>query len=105
MVIVSCQKETSYELSKTSAQGSLQSEVDGSCLSKTVSGLFTAATAVTSSNYIEVQVNVTNPGSYFISSDTLNGFYFRGTGSFTAGTNTIKLTGTGTPVAAGTNNF
>jgi len=105
MIIVSCQKETSYELSKASAQGSLQSEVDGTCLSKTVNGLFTASTAVTSSNYIEVQVNVTNPGAYFISSDTLNGFYFRGTGNFIAGTNTIKLTGTGTPVAAGTNNF
>ncbi len=103
--MASCQKEASYELSRTSAQGSLQSDVDGTCLPKTVNGLFTAAAALTSSNYIEVQVNVTIPGAYFISSDTLNGFYFRGTGNFTSGTNTIKLTATGTPVAAGTNNF
>jgi hypothetical protein len=105
MVLFSCSKEKSYELDKTVAHGSLQSDIDGTCLPKNVYGNFIAAEAVTSTNYIELQVSVTSAGSYFISTDTLNGYYFRGTGNFTSGSNTIKLTATGTPVAAGTNNF
>lgn len=105
ILLFSCSKEKSYELDKTVAHGSLQSDIDGTCLPKTVYGNFIAAEAATSSNYIELQVSVTSAGSYFISTDTLNGYYFRGTGNFTAGSNTIKLTASGTPVAAGTNNF
>ncbi|MGC4036306.1 MAG: hypothetical protein QM764_10105 [Chitinophagaceae bacterium] len=104
-LFISCQKEISSELDKNAATGSLQSDVDGSCLSKNVQGAFIASTALASTNYIEVNVNVTTAGSYFISTDTLNGYYFRGTGNFTVGTNTIKLTASGTPLAAGTNNF
>lgn len=105
LAFYSCKKEYSYELSSNPAQGSLQNDTDGSCLSKVVNGLFVAGTATTSSNYIEVTVNVTTAGSYFISTDTLNGFYFRGTGNFGVGSNTIKLTSSGTPLTATTNNF
>ena len=105
IAVFSCTKEKSYELDKTAARGSLQSDIDGTCLPKNVYGNFIAAEAVNSTNYIELQVSVITGGSYFISTDTLNGYYFRGTGNFSAGTNTIKLTASGTPVAAGTNNF
>jgi len=105
LAICSCKKEYSYELNSNPATGTLQTDSDGTCMAKTVNGLFVAKKALNSSNYIEVTVNVTSPGSYFISTDTLNGFYFRGTGNFTSGNNTIKLTASGTPVIAGTSNF
>jgi hypothetical protein len=61
---------------------------------------------VTDSNFINVQVNVTKAGSYTIYTDTINGFYFRATGTFSnAGTKTVKLNGTGTPVNDGISNF
>lgn len=105
IVFFSCKKEKSFELDKTPAVGSLQSDVDGDCLPKNVYGNFIAAETVNSSNYIELQVDVTTGGSYFISTDTLNGYYFRGTGNLSPGSNTIKLTASGKPLAAGTNNF
>ncbi|MBS1608648.1 MAG: hypothetical protein JSS70_07800 [Bacteroidetes bacterium] len=105
MLFFSCTKEFSYELDKTVAHGSLQSDVDGNCLPKNVYGGFIAAQAVNSTNYIELQLNVTTGGSYSIFTDTLNGFYFRGIGNLSPGINTIKLTATGTPRSAGTNVF
>lgn len=105
LAVYSCKKEYSYELNANPAQGSLQNDSDGTCLSKSVNGLFVAAKALNSSNYIEVTVNVVAAGSYFISTDTLNGFYFRGTGNLNVGSNTIKLTASGTPATATTNNF
>lgn len=105
ILFFSCTKEKSFELDKTPAQGTLQADTTGSCLPKTVFGNYVAAKAVTSDNYIEMLVNVTTGGSYFISTDTLNGYYFRGTGNLVPGSNTIKLTAAGTPTAAGINNF
>ena len=107
VVITGCQKELSFEGSNTPAQGSLQSDVSGDCLPKTVNGIYEAAIALTpASNTITIQVNVAKAGLYNITTDTVNGYYFRGTGTFTAiGANTITLRSNGTPFAAGINNF
>ena len=68
--------------------------------------LLLGAKALTDSNYIDVEINVTSPGTYSITTDTLNGYSFTGKGNFTTtGVNTIKLAASGTPVAAETNNF
>jgi hypothetical protein len=107
VAITGCQKELSFEGGNTPAEGSLQSDVSGDCLPKTVNGIYEAALALTpATNTITVQVNVTHTGLYTIATDTVNGYYFRGTGTFTAlGANTITLRSNGTPFAAGVNNF
>ncbi len=102
-----CQKETSFEGDNTPAEGSLLSDVIGDCLPKTVNGTYVAGTAlVPSVNTISCDVNVTKKGPYLITTDTINGYYFSSTGTFTSlGNNTVTLRSNGTPFSAGVNNF
>ncbi len=101
-----CQKELSQEQGNVPAEGSLQSDVSGDCLPKTVNGAYIAGTPLTTANTIQVAVNVVKTGRYEILTDTVNGYYFRAAGLFTAvGSNLVTLISNGTPFAAGTNNF
>jgi hypothetical protein len=101
---ISCQKEISYELG-SAAKGSLQSS-SGECLPKNVAGTYVAGKALADTNYIEVTINITQAGPYSISTDTVNGYYFSGSGSFNqSGTTTVRLTGKGTPGVEGVDNF
>lgn len=102
-----CKKEESFELGNTPAQGSLQSDVTGDCLPKTVNGIYAVNLAlVPTSNTITVTVDVTRTGIYTITTDTVNGYFFRGVGTFTSlGANVVTLRGNGTPFAEGVNNF
>lgn len=78
----------------------------GTCTGASVAGTFTAGTALTGSNTLSVQANVTTVGTYTISTNTVNGISFSKTGTFTAtGAQMVVLTGTGTPTAAGANNY
>jgi hypothetical protein len=105
--IFSCKKEKSLENSKVgSSAGSLQSESTGECLPKNLQGVYVVGTALGSTNYIEVDIDVTTAGSYAISSDTINGYYFAGSGEFAnTGSNTVKLVGKGKPLADGIDIF
>ncbi|HZI53782.1 MAG TPA: hypothetical protein VFD56_08775 [Chitinophagaceae bacterium] len=105
--IVACQKEKSFESGTAPSAGLLQTDASGDCLPKTVGGVFEEGKVlVADSNFIDVQVNVTKAGSYTIYTDTVNGFYFRATGTFSStGTKTVKLNGNGTPVNDGISNF
>jgi hypothetical protein len=107
IVITGCQKELSFELGNTPAKGSLQSDVTGDCLPKTVSGIFVAGTPlVPATNTISVSVNVTRTGVYTVYTDTVNGYFFRSTGTFsTLGANTVILRSNGTPFINGSDNF
>ncbi|MET0636515.1 MAG: hypothetical protein ABWZ25_10840 [Chitinophagaceae bacterium] len=106
VLINACQKEFSRENGDIEAEGTLQSDVTGDCLPKTVAGSFEATVALDDSNYIDVSVNVTAPGIYTITTDTINGFYFSATGRFTStGLTTVRLNGSGTPIADGTDIF
>jgi len=102
-----CQKEKSFESGTSPSAGLLQSDVSGDCLPKTINGVYEEGKVlVADSNTIDVTVNVTQAGSYTVYTDTVNGFYFRGTGTFSGtGTKTVKLTGNGTPVNDGISNF
>lgn len=103
-LIFSCQKEKSFEQGKIS-KGSLQGAF-GDCLSKTVTGTYTAAKGLTDSNYIDVDVDVAEAGRYTVYTDTVNGYYFRGTGTFTTvGSHTVRMKGFGTPASEGTDDF
>ena len=100
-------KELSFEGADTPAEGAMQSALTGDCLPKTVTGTYKVAVPlVADSNTISVAVNVTTTGTYLVTTDTVNGFFFNATGRFTSpGTNTVKLRSNGTPFAAGVNNF
>lgn len=107
MIFTACQKEKSFETGTTPSAGLLQENASGDCLPKTVNGIYVEGTALKAdSNYIDVQVNVTKAGSYTVYTDTVNGVYFRATGTFTStGINTVRLKGNGTPVNDGISNF
>ena len=61
---------------------------------------------MTTTNKVDVEVNVTTAGAYTITSTTVNGMTFSKTGVFSGtGIQNVTLTGSGTPVAVGTNNF
>ncbi len=85
--------------------GSLQSTNTGNCTPATVHGLFRADSTLTSENYVDILVNVTVSGSFTIKSDSINGYFFKKSGTISAGTNTIRLYASGKPVATGVNNF
>jgi len=104
---MACQKEVSYEQgSSTASVGSLSLDANGNCLGAVVSGTYFKDTAIKTSNYVDVNVQVDTAGTYIISSDTVNGYYFKATGSFTAtGAQSVRLVGGGKPLAVGTNIF
>lgn len=105
-IYTSCSKELSHENAGIPSEGSLQSDVTGDCLPKNVAGIYEAGTALDATHFIEIQVDVVKDGSYVITSDTLNGVFFRASGVFTAtGLTTVKLKGSGMPVSDGINTY
>ncbi|HEX3165498.1 MAG TPA: hypothetical protein VHQ93_04510 [Chitinophagaceae bacterium] len=107
VVFMACQKEVSYEQGNSTASvGSLSVDASGNCLGAVVSGTYFKDTAIKASNYVDVNVQVDSAGTYTISSDTVNGYYFKATGSFAAaGAQSVRLIGGGKPLATGTNIF
>jgi hypothetical protein len=102
LIFVSCQRELSPYLSK----GYLLKDSNGNCSEVTVNGVYNIMQQLNNSSSIEVDVNITSPGSYSISTDTVNGYFFNATGDIsTVGTSRIKLKGSGKPVIADTDHF
>lgn len=114
---VSCEREGSFENGGVpgvvtgggSAGGSAQYSFDGgtaACTGAVLSGTFTAGTAVTAANNITLDVTVDSIGSWTVTTGTVNGISFSGSGNFTTtGAQNIVLNASGTPEAAGTYNF
>ncbi len=89
-LIVSCQKEKSFEQGKAS-KGSLQGNF-GDCLAKTINGTYTATKSLADTNSIDVDVDVTQTGRYTIYTDTVNAYFFQAAGTFSSiGSNTVHL--------------
>jgi hypothetical protein len=102
--LTACQKEVSQEAG-TLSSGTLQNSA-GECLPKNVGGNFIVNKVLNDSNFIEVSVDVVLPGAYTIFTDTVNGYSFKGQGSFaSAGLATVKLMGNGKPLVAGIDDF
>lgn len=102
--LFSCQREIVFETN--TASGTLKSHTNGDCLPASVSGSYKKDTTLTLNNYIEIQAHFIIAGSYTIYSDTLNGYYFRSEGIIAdTGLQNIRLSGSGTPLATGINNF
>ena len=81
LLLTSCEKELSLETDPPSA-GTLKSQTTGECLSSSVNGIYKVAKALTDTNSLDVQVDVTEAGTYYISSDTVNGISFMSAGIF-----------------------
>lgn len=107
VLVIACQKEVSFEQgSSTASVGSLAFDGSGNCLGAVVSGTYFKDTTIKASNYVDISVQIDTAGTYTISSDTVNGYYFKASGTFTTtGTQTVRLIGGGKPLAAGTNIF
>jgi hypothetical protein len=104
-VFVACQKELSFE-QPGPAVAKLRKDSLENCIPSLSFGTFVAGKVLTDSNAIQVEVDVDKTGSYTIQTDEVNGYSFKGTGTFSnTGVNVVRLTGTGTPAAAGINNF
>jgi hypothetical protein len=105
MLVISCQKELNFDLSGASA-GTLKADAASICLPSTVNGVYQADSTLGADNYIDVQVDVAVTGTYTVQSDTVNGYSFKGTGTFgNAGLNTVRIYGSGEPLLPGVNTF
>lgn len=110
IIVPSCQKEISPEPrvqdSTFIATGSLK-DLDGNCFPNTVTGsYYYGVTPGPDTAFLTIQVNVTNAGSYTISTDIQNGFQFVASGVFeTTGINSVQLKPVGTPIDQGVTDF
>lgn len=73
------------------------------CTQVAVNGFYIVAKPLDAANTAVVQVNVSSPGSYTLSTNTVNGISFFAAGVFTtAGLQNVLLRGKGTPLTTGT---
>ena len=106
LFVFSCQKEVDWKIGSRVSIGSLQDDATGNCLGSVVSGTYKKDTVLTSGNFVNVNVFVDSIGSFTIHTDTVNGYYFRAIGAFSAGgPQVVKLVGGGKPITTGTNTF
>jgi len=107
VLFFACQKEVSFEVGNTTPSvGSLQTDGSGGCLGAVVFGTYVKDVALNNTHFANVNVLVDSVGTYTISTDTVQGYYFIAKGSFTAtGAQVVKLIGGGTPLSAGTHIF
>jgi hypothetical protein len=104
-LLCGCQRELSFENGQFSS-GALQKDLNANCLPINISGTYITGRNFNDSNFIEVQVHVSKPGVFVIRTDSINGYFFKASGSFpNTGDFTVKLPGSGKPLTRGTNNF
>jgi len=78
----------------------------GACATFTPHGTYAVGTPLDASDSVTFLVNVTTPGTYNISTATVNGMKFSGVGSFpNLGITQVTLYGSGTPTSNATANF
>ena len=76
------------------------------CSTVRIEGDYFVGRDLTSTNKILIEVNVNATGYWSISTNTVNGYAFNGSGTFTTnGVQVIELLGTGRPTASGTDLF
>ncbi|MES2645676.1 MAG: hypothetical protein V4717_02285 [Bacteroidota bacterium] len=113
VLFTSCEKEYSLEdkggsgviIGGGTSMGTLGGS-PGECANAVDSGVILAGTALTADNRITIEMNFTQIGTYYISTDTVNGIYFSKNGIVNAtGPTQIVLTGSGKPTVAGVYSF
>ncbi|MFN8243316.1 MAG: PQQ-binding-like beta-propeller repeat protein [Ferruginibacter sp.] len=99
----SCSVPVSVSAISTQAVFTLTGD-PGACTNPLIQGAYTAGTALGIANKLVISANVTSPGTYNLSTAVVNGISFSASGVFSAtGTQTVTLSGAGTPLSAGTN--
>lgn len=72
------------------------------CSDVVIGGYYNTGVALTNTNKVTIKVNVTKTGTWSVTTETVNGMKFSGSGTFTTtGAQTIVLTGSGTPTDVG----
>ena len=107
ILFFACQKELSFEQGVAdNSVGSVQANGSGGCMGVTVSGTFYKDSILGANHFANVNVTVDTAGSYKISTDTIQGYFFSGSGRFTTtGSQVVKLKGSGKPLSVGTHIF
>jgi hypothetical protein len=102
-VFIGCKKEPPHS---NPAKGSLQNQY-GECLPGNLHGIwYNGLPANTDTNFVDINVNVTSPGSYNITTDKQNGVTFAASGIFAdTGLKVVRLKATGTFISPGTFTF
>jgi len=78
----------------------------GNCTAAVTNGIYKAGTVLTAANTAVINVNVTSPGNYNITTAPVNGISFSASGTFNiTGPQQVTLNGIGTPTAAGVFNY
>jgi hypothetical protein len=78
----------------------------GNCMPVDTNGVYKEGVAMTAENTVQVQVTVTEPGTYSISTPSVNGIMFSASGTFTqVGVQNVILQASGTPAVAGEQTF
>lgn len=111
-LIVSCQKELSFEIppliidnDSTAAVFTFGSE-GNNCTGAKLEGTYMAGIIMNASNTAEIEVKVAAKGVYIITTDTVNGISFYARGDFEkTGSQKIILTASGTPGSVGEKKF
>lgn len=107
-ILPSCEKEYSSENDYFPGTNSgvaifTYSDSSGNCANAVINGTYKAGVATTESNTVNLKVSVSTIGTYAVSTETVNGIIFSGSGTFTStGVQTIILFANGTPTIAGT---
>ncbi|MGC4101738.1 hypothetical protein [Ferruginibacter sp.] len=74
----------------------------GACTPATVNGFYIVSKPLDAANTVMIQVDVATPGSYAISSNTIDGITFNASGVFSStGLQQVLLRGSGVPLATG----
>lgn len=82
------------------------SVTNADCDGMKIEGNYKVGSSTTSGEYLEVTLQVTEPGSYIIEGNPRTGFFFQRSGTFTqSGTYTIQIPAIGTPNQPGPNQF
>ena len=78
----------------------------GACTGFVLAGNYQQGIPLNTANTVQLQVSIVAPGTYNIVTNNINGVVFTGSGNFpSTGPQTVTLTGTGTPLAPGVQNF
>ena len=100
-IFSACQKELSFEAGL--AKGSLKKDLGtGDCQPFLVNGNYQKDSLLKATvNFVDIQIDISQIGSYSIKTDTVNGYSFTAAGTATvAGINTVRLIAAGKPLAA-----
>lgn len=106
-VLIACEKEYSLENGGFSmtARGTLLDSL-GNCKQITVSGSYKVDVPLTTTNFLQANVNFITTGKYLISSDTVNGMWFQDSGFvLSTGASKVKIKGFGKPLLPKTSVF